>query len=111
MPRSWPLSAVHQADILRLLMTLIVGSGNAGFAGTFRVSAYSSVTSLVSWIPVIGWTARLYGIYLAIVGVREVHSTISKAVIVVRILTLIVLFLPFVLVVLVRVTLFFGAQR
>ena len=111
MPRSWPLSAVHQADILHLLMMLIVGSGNAGFAGTFRVSAYSLVTSLVSWIPVIGWITSLYGIYLAIVGVREVHSTISKAVIVVRILTLIVLFLPFVLVVLVRVTLFFGAQR
>jgi len=111
LPRSWPLSAVHQADILHLLMTLIVGSGNAGFAGTFRVSAYSSVTSLVSWIPVIGWIASLYGIYLAIVGVREVHSTSSKAAIVVRIPTLIVLFLPFVLVVLVRVTLFFGAQR
>ena len=92
-------------------MMLIVGSGNAGFAGTFRVSAYSLVTSLVSWIPVIGWIASLYGIYLAIVGVREVHSTISKAVIVVRILTLIVLFLPFVLAVLVRVTLFFGAQQ
>ena len=90
---------------------LIVGSRNAGFAGTFRVSAYSSVTSLVSWSPVIGWIASLYGIYLAIVGVREVHNTISKAAIVVRIPTLIVLFLPFVLVVLVRVTLFFGAQR
>ena len=59
----------------------------------------------------IGWIASMYGIYLAIVDVREVHSTISKAVIVVRIPALIVLFLSFMLIVLVRVTLFFGAQR
>ena len=62
-------------------------------------------------MSVIGWIASLYGIYLAIVGVREVHSTTGKAAIAVRIPALIVLFLPFVLVVLVRVTLFFGAQR
>ena len=92
-------------------MLLIVGSRNAGFAGTFRVGAYSSVTSLVSWIPVIGWTASLYGIYLTIVGVREVHSTTGNAAIVVLIPALIVLFLLFVLVVLVGAALFFGAQQ
>jgi hypothetical protein len=100
------------AGILHLLVTLIVGSRNAGFAGTFRVSAYSSVTSLVSWIPVIGWIASLYGIYLAVVGVREVHSTTTvKAALVVLIPALIVLFLIVVLVVLVGAALFFGAQQ
>jgi hypothetical protein len=63
------------AGILHLLVMLLVGSRNAGFEGTFRVSAYSSVTSLVSWIPFIGWIASLYGIYIAIMGIREVHST------------------------------------
>ena len=48
---------------------LIVGSRNSGYEGTFRVGAYSSVTSLVSWIPIIGWIASLYGIYLAIMGI------------------------------------------
>src|ERR687896_1248517 len=43
------------AGILHLLVMLIVGSRNSGFAGTFRVAAYSAVTSLVSWIPFIGW--------------------------------------------------------
>ena len=74
------------AGILHLLVMLIVGSRNSGFEGTFRVSAYSSVTSLVSWIPVIGWIASLYGIYLAIMGIREVHNTSTgKAAIVVLI--------------------------
>jgi hypothetical protein len=100
------------AGILHLLVMLVIGSRNAGFAGTFRVSAYSSVTSLVSWIPVIGWIASLYGIYLAIVGVREVHNTTTgKAAVVVLIPALIVLFLIFVLVVLVGAALFFGAQQ
>src|SRR5215204_2197314 len=34
------------AGILHLLVMLIVGSRNAGYEGTFRVGAYSSVTSL-----------------------------------------------------------------
>jgi hypothetical protein len=63
------------AGILHLLVMLIVGSRNSGFEGTFRVGAYSSVTGLVSWIPIIGVIASLYGIYIAIMGIREVHST------------------------------------
>ncbi len=100
------------AGILHLLVMLIVGSRNAGFAGTFRVSAYSSVTSLVSWIPVIGWIASLYGIYLAIVGVREVHNTSTgKAAIVVLIPAVVVILLILVIVALVGAALFFGAQQ
>lgn len=100
------------AGILHLLVMLIVGSRNAGFAGTFRVSAYSSVTSLVSWIPVIGWIASLYGIYLAIVGVREVHNTsMGKAAIVVLIPAVVVFLLVLVIVALVGAALFFGAQQ
>ncbi len=100
------------AGILHLLVMLIVGSRNAGFAGTFRVSAYSSVTSLVSWIPVIGLIASLYGIYLAIVGVREVHNTSTgKAAIVVLIPAVVVILLILVIVALVGAALFFGAQQ
>jgi hypothetical protein len=99
------------AGILHLLVMLIVGSRNAGFAGTFRVSAYSSVTSLVSWIPVIGLIASLYGIYLAIVGVREVHSTTTGKAALVVLIPALVVFVLLVIIVLLGVALFFGAQQ
>ncbi len=82
------------AGILHLLVMLIVGSGNSGFEATFRVGAYAAVTSLVSWIPFIGWIASLYAIYLGIVGVREVHATTTgKAALVVLIPAAVVLLL------------------
>ena len=100
------------AGIIHLLVMLIIGSRNAGFEGTFRVSAYSSVTSLVSWIPFIGWIASLYGIYLAIVGIREIHTTTTgKAALVVLIPAAVVLLLVLILVALVGAALFFGAQQ
>ena len=84
------------AGILHLLVMLIVGSRNGGFEATFRVGAYSSVVNLVSWIPFIGWIASLYGVYLAIVGVREVHGTTTgKAALVVLIPAAVVLLLVF----------------
>jgi hypothetical protein len=87
------------AGILHLLVILIVGSRNSGFEATFRVAAYSAVTSLVSWIPYIGGLLSLYGIYLGIVGIREVHNTTTgKAALVVLIPAAIVLLLVFFLV-------------
>jgi hypothetical protein len=87
------------AGIIHLLVMLIVGSRNGGFEATFRVLAYSSVTSLVSWIPFIGWIASLYGIYLGIVGIREMHNTTTgKAALVVLIPAAVVLLLVLLLV-------------
>jgi hypothetical protein len=63
------------AGIAHLLVMLVVGAGNSGFASTFRVVSYASVTNLVNWIPLIGGLLALYGLYLAIVGIREVHDT------------------------------------
>jgi hypothetical protein len=61
--------------ILHLLVMLVVGAGNSGFEATFRVAAYAAVVDLVSWIPLIGWLLSLYGVYLAVVGIREMHQT------------------------------------
>jgi hypothetical protein len=58
-----------------LLVMLFVGSQNSGFESTFRVVSYVSVTNLVNWIPFIGGLLALYGLYLAVVGIREMHST------------------------------------
>jgi hypothetical protein len=100
------------SGILHLLVMLIVGSRNSGFEATLRVLAYSAVTSLVSWIPFIGWILSLYGIYLGIVGIREMHNTTTgKAALVVLIPAAVVLLLVLVLVALVGAALFFGAQQ
>jgi hypothetical protein len=99
------------AGILHLLVMLIVGSGNSGFEATFRVSAYAAVTSLVSWIPIVGFIAGLYGIYLAVVGVREVHATTTgKAVLVVLIPVAVVIVLALILLA-IGAALFFSLQR
>lgn len=63
------------AGIAHLLVMLFVGGGNSGFEATFRVVSYVSVTSLVNWIPFIGGLLALYGLYLAVVGIREMHAT------------------------------------
>jgi hypothetical protein len=100
------------AGILHLLVMLIVGSRNSGYEGTFRVGAYSSVTSLVSWIPIIGLIASLYGIYLAIVGIREVHTTTTgKAALVVLIPAVVVFILIVILIFAVGALFYFGTQQ
>jgi hypothetical protein len=99
------------AGILHLLVMLIVGSRNSGFEGTFRVSSYSSVTSLVSWIPVIGWIASLYGIYLAIMGIREVHTTTTGKAAIVVLIPVVVFLLVLLIVAAIGAAIFFGTQQ
>lgn len=63
------------AAVYHFLVSLIVGKDNTGFDATLRIYAYSSVVTLLAWIPGVGYLATLYGYYLAFLGVREVHST------------------------------------
>jgi hypothetical protein len=79
------------AGIAHLLVRLVVGATNAGCGATFRVAAYTSVTSLVSWIPFIGGLLALYGIYLAMVGIREMHNTTTGKALLVVLLPVIVI--------------------
>jgi len=94
-PISTAIGLFIGAAIAHVLVYLIVGSSsNSGFEATFRVVAYSSVTSIAAWIPIIGPLISIYGIYLAIVGIREIHqTTTSKAVLVVLIPTVIIIVL------------------
>jgi hypothetical protein len=61
--------------VSNFLVNNIIGAGRGNYETTFRVVAYASVTSIVSWIPVIGSLAGLYSLYLATVGIREVYQT------------------------------------
>ena len=82
------------AGIAHLLVILVVGTTRSGFGATFRVASYTGVTALVSWIPIIGWLLSLYGIYLSVVGIREMHATTTgKAVLVVLIPVIVVVVL------------------
>jgi hypothetical protein len=82
------------ALVTHLLVVLVVGSGHAGFGATFRIVSYSSVTGLVSWIPFVGWIFSLYRLYLATVGIREMHATTTgKALLVVLLPAVLVLVL------------------
>lgn len=62
------------AAVYQILVGIFVGRGNAGLDATLRVYAYTSVAGLLSWIPVIGYTASLYGFFLMFLGIREVHG-------------------------------------
>lgn len=87
--------------VVHLFVMLFVGDGNSGFESTFRVVSYVSVTYLVNWIPVVGGLLALYGLYLAVVGIREIHSTATgraALVVFVPFLALLVLVLVFVVV-------------
>jgi hypothetical protein len=87
------------ALVTHLLVVLVVGSGHSGFGATFRVVAYSSVTSLAGWIPFIGWIFSLYRLYLATVGIREMHGTTTgRALLVVLLPAILILALVVVLV-------------
>src|SRR5215216_3609500 len=87
------------ALVTHLLVILVVGSGHSGFGATFRIISYSSVTSLLGWIPFIGWIFSLYRIYLATIGIREMHGTSTgRALLVVLLPAILVLVLVLVVV-------------
>jgi hypothetical protein len=102
------------AGIWHLLVMLFLRPRHEGYEATFRVAAYSTVVYLVSWIPILGWILGLYGIYLGVVGIREVHGTTTgKAALVVLIPIAVVAFLVLLIVVALGVgaAIFFGTQQ
>ena len=81
------------AGVAHLLVMIFVGEGNAGFEATFRVACYAAVTNLVNWIPFVGGVLALYGLYLAVVGIREMHATTTGKAALVVLLPIAVIFL------------------
>jgi hypothetical protein len=96
------IGIVVAAGIQQLLVRLVVGARNSGFGATFRVASYTQVTGLVNWIPIVGPLLALYGIYLSIVGIREMHQTTTGK-------AALVILLPFGVVLLVALVILLGA--
>ena len=87
------------AGILHLLVILIIKPANTGFETTFRVTSYSSVSQLVSWIPIIGPIAgAVIYVVLGILGVREGHATTTGKAALVVLIPAIIAFLLLILV-------------
>jgi hypothetical protein len=97
------------ALVMHLLVILVVGSGHSGFGATFRIVAYSSVTSLLGWLPFIGWIFSLYRLFLATVGIREMHATTTGRALLVVVLPAILILLLVVVVVGTSAIVFFRA--
>ena len=87
---------------------IIVGADNAGFEATLRVQSYTFVTRGVWWVPLIGpLVGFVYGVFLSVVGIREMHSTTTgKAALVVLIPVAVFLLLLILLVALVGAVIF-----
>lgn len=62
------------AAVQHLFVAVFVGPGR-GFDTTLRITAYASALALFSWIPVVGSLASLYGLYVTMVGIKELHET------------------------------------
>jgi hypothetical protein len=75
--------------ILHLCLVIVGGLGGsqAGFEGSFRVVAYSTVAQLANLVPIVGaWICVVWSIILTVIGVQKVHATSQgKAVVVVLI--------------------------
>lgn len=60
--------------ILYLSSLIFADGAKGGYEGTWRIGAYASALSVVTWIPIIGSIISLYGIYISIMGIEQVHS-------------------------------------
>jgi hypothetical protein len=63
------------AAIYQIVVWIFVRLTDTGFEATLRVISYTSAVELLNWIPVVGLLASFYGLYLAFVGIREMHET------------------------------------
>jgi hypothetical protein len=106
-PIAGAIGLLIAAAIQQLLVRLIVGANNSGFGATFRVASYTQVTGLVNWIPIVGPLLSLYGLYLAIVGIREAHgTTMGKAALVILIPFAVVLVIALIVLIVAGIALF-----
>lgn len=68
-------SLVVGAAVYQLLVLLLVGRRNAGYGATLRVTAYLSAMALIVWMPVLGFLAGPWGVWVNATGLREFHAT------------------------------------
>jgi hypothetical protein len=60
------------AAISNFIYNMLGGTGS--YEGTLRFMSYASAPMVLSWIPLLGLIAGIYGLYLNIVGGTYVHN-------------------------------------
>ena len=70
----WQVLGAFASAALFVLIAQQLFGGHAGFEATFRVVAFAAAPTVLSWVPLIGALALLYGAYLTIVGLERVHG-------------------------------------
>ena len=71
-PTAGIISLFIESAILYVIYKVLGGTGS--YEGTVRFISYATGVFVFSWIPIIGWIAGIYGIYLYIVGGTYVHN-------------------------------------
>jgi hypothetical protein len=69
------LSFLHLYSYYHILVWIFVRPTDTDFKAILREATYTSAVELLTWIPVVGLLASLFGLYLAFVGIREMHET------------------------------------
>ena len=86
------ISIFIEAAILYIIYKILGGTGS--YEGTVRFISYATAVLVLSWIPIVGWIAGIYGIYLYIVGGMYVHDiSMARSVIAVLLPTLLIILL------------------
>ncbi len=80
------------AAIFYIIYRVLGGTGS--YEGTLRFISYATAVMIFSWIPVIGFIAWIYGMYLYIVGGAFVHNvSMGKSAIAILLPTILVFIL------------------
>jgi hypothetical protein len=80
------------AAIFYIIYRVLGGTGS--YEGTLRFISYATAVMIFSWIPIIGFIAWIYGMYLYIVGGAFVHNvSMGKSAIAILLPTILVFIL------------------
>ena len=72
--------------------------GKGTYEATFRVTAYSSILMLISWIPAVSFLAGIYELYINVVGFKKVHSMSTGKVLIAMLITIVVIMIIIIIV-------------
>lgn len=75
-----PIIGIVSVFIMALIFNLLykVFGGTGSYEGTVKFLSYASAPTILTWIPIIGLIAGIYGMYLYIIGGMVVHNVSMK---------------------------------